>query len=138
MAANLGIDPSTVCFIIVKAREFDVKEDVVQDDPASNSSDDNFVKVLEDRGDDPTEQEITSFINDMNVDEQARLVALTWVGRGDYGVTEWAEAVQMAHSRHTGSTARYLLGIPLLGDYLEEGLSQFGYSCVGDELLEPR
>jgi hypothetical protein len=28
---------------------------------------------------------------------------------------------------------RYLIGIPLLGDYLEDGLNEFGLSCTDFE-----
>ena len=38
---------------------------------------------------------------------------------------------EAARSDHT---AEYLLGIPLLGDYLEVGLSKLGYSCEEFEL----
>ncbi|MGA9084443.1 MAG: DUF3775 domain-containing protein [Pseudolabrys sp.] len=31
-------------------------------------------------------------------------------------------------------TATYLLGMPLLGDFLEEGLSLLGYSCEEFEI----
>jgi len=74
-------------------------------------------------------EEIVSFIDDLNVDEQVQLVALAWLGRGDYSLKEWNAAVAAARERQTGSTARYLLGIPILADLLEEGLSQHGQSC---------
>jgi hypothetical protein len=34
---------------------------------------------------------------------------------------------------HNGRTARYLLGMPLLPDYLEEALAQFNLSCADFE-----
>ena len=130
----LDIDPSKVCFIIVKAREFDAKEEVVEPDPGSNPADDGARGVLEDYPDDPVAEEIERLIASLNEDEQANLVALTWLGRGDYTAAEWSEALTSARERHTGSTARYLMGIPLLGDYLEEGLSLLDYSCQDVEL----
>ncbi len=130
----LNIDTNKVCFVIVKAREFDVKEDVVEADPGSNPTDDAGRGVLADYPDDPVHEELTSFIDDLNVDEQAQMVALAWLGRGDYSLAEWDAAVAAALDRQTGSTARYLLGIPILADLLEEGLSQHDQSCEDFEM----
>lgn len=65
----------------------------------------------------------------MDDDEKAELIALTWTGRGDYSAREWRVAVAEARSRREVETSVYLLGIPLLGDYLEDGLAEFGMSC---------
>jgi hypothetical protein len=131
----IGIELDKVCFIILKARQLDVKEgDEFQDDPAaSNMSDDNFAEVLTNDVDDATEEELRSIISDLNVDERARLIALTWVGRGDFDRGEWAEAVRTARQEATTPAADYLLGIPNLGDLLAEGLAAFDLSCVGEE-----
>ena len=61
-------------------------------------------------------------------------VALTWVGRGDFAAEEWDDALTAARDRRTGPTADYLLGVPLLGDLLEEGFTALGYSCEDYEL----
>jgi hypothetical protein len=125
---ELTVSPETVCFLIVKAREFDVKDQVTEPDPGSNPADDHDVQVLEDHPDDPAEEEIRSMIASLSVDEQTELVALAWLGRGDYDAKDWAAAVAEAADR-TGKTADYLLGLPLLGDYLQEGLSMVGRTC---------
>jgi len=39
-----------------------------------------------------------------------------------------------AAAAHNNRTAEYLIGIPLLGDFLEEGLSMLGYSCEEFEI----
>ena len=126
---ELTISPEKVCFIVVKAREFDVKDAVTDPDPGSNPSDDGDVAVLEDRADDPVQQELTSFINALSDDEQIDLVALTWLGRDDYEASDWASVRDEAARAHNRRTASYLLGIPLLADFLEEGLSMLGHSC---------
>lgn len=126
---ELQISPEKVCFVIVKAREFDVKDVVTEPDPGSNASDDMMASVLEDHGDDPVLQELTSFIDSMSEDEQVDLVALAWLGRGDYSAADWPEVRKEASEAHNQNTARYLLGMPTLGDFLEEGLSLLGYSC---------
>lgn len=132
--ANLTISPEKVCFIIIKAREFDVKEDIEESDPASNPADDKDVEVLEDYGDDPVVEELTSFIDALTVDEQIDLVALMWLGREDYTADDWASVREEAARAHNDRTAEYLLGEPLLSDFLEEGLSMLGYSCEDYEL----
>jgi hypothetical protein len=131
---NLAISPEKVCFIIIKAREFDAKEEVVEPDPGSNPSDDKDVEILEDYGDDPVVEELTSLINSLSVDEQTDLVALMWLGRDDYTAADWPAVREEATRAHNERTADYLLGTPLLGDFLEEGLSMLGFSCEDYEL----
>ncbi len=128
----LAISPEKVCFVIVKAREFDVKDVVTEPDTGSNPSDDKMISVLEDHGDDPVVEELTSFISSMSEDEQIDLVALAWLGRDDNTIDDWQalrKEAARAHSTRTTHTADYLLGTPLVSDYLEEGLSLFGLSC---------
>jgi len=84
--------------------------------------------ILESGGNDPTRAELAGFINALNDDEQAHLVALVWIGRGTFEPEELDEAVETAKAERVTATSRYLLGIPLLADYLEEGLERLGYS----------
>jgi hypothetical protein len=130
----LIISPEKVCYIIVKARAFDVKVEIDDPDSGSNPADDKDVDVLEDLPDDPTLEELTGAIEALNDDESLDLVALNWVGRGDYTAEEWAAARSQAREIPMRDRARYLLGTPLLGDYLEEGLSRFGHSCAEFEM----
>jgi hypothetical protein len=130
----LTISSEKVCFIIIKAREFDVKDAVTDPDPASNPSDDKDAAVLEDHRDDPVVEELTSLIDSLSVDEQVDLVALAWLGRDDYTADDWPAVREEAASAHNRRTASYLLGMPLLGDFLEEGLSMLGYSCEEFEI----
>jgi hypothetical protein len=69
----------------------------------------------------------------LNEDEQASLVALAWIGRGSFGPEELEEALSTARTEHTNRTEDYLLGMPLLPDYLEEGLDRLGYSVEDAE-----
>jgi hypothetical protein len=128
---NLATDK--VAFIILKAREYDVKEGDSDPDSGSNATDDDDTDVLEDGHDDPVRHELISYINGLNVDEQIELVALAWVGRGTYDFDEWYDALETAKTEHNKRTAQYLLGLPLLGDYLEDGLAEFGEGIVDDE-----
>ena len=107
---------------------------MVEPDPGSNPSDDKGVEILEDYGDDPVLEELTSFINALSEDEQIDLVAMAWLGRNDYTAAEWPTVRDEAASAHNNRTADYLLGVPNLGDILEEGLSMLGYSCEDYEM----
>jgi hypothetical protein len=134
---TLSISPEKVCFVIIKAREFDVKDAVTEPDSGSNPSDDKMISVLEDHGDDPVVEELTSFISSLSEDEQIDLVALAWLGRDDNTIEDWPALRQeaaRAHSARTTHTANYLLGMPLVSDYLEEALSLFGHSCEDFEI----
>jgi hypothetical protein len=129
-ALNLPLDK--VSFIIVKAREYDVKESDVDPDSGSNAIDDGQTDVLLDKADDPVREELIGAIRGLNDDERIRLVALAWLGRGTFGLDEWKEAIATARSEHSRRAAEYLLGLPLLGDYLEDGLAMFDEGIVDD------
>jgi hypothetical protein len=80
-AAALTISPEKVCFIIIKAREFDAKEEANEPDPGSNPSDDKEAAVLEDREDDPVVEELNSLINSLSEDEQIPCASdVRWAG----------------------------------------------------------
>lgn len=131
---ELSISSEKVCFLIVKAREFDVQDVDTELEDGANASDDRMIDVLEESSDNPVEQEIRVFIAEMGEEEKADLIGLLRLGRGDGTMEEW-EAMRAEEMReHAGNVAAYLLGEPMLGDYLEEGLSQFGMSCAEFEI----
>lgn len=136
---NLSIPLDTLTYIIEKAREFDVEVAPVIPDDGSNPIDEEVgdIKILEDTPDNPTAEELEAALDALNDDQRDEIVALTWVGRGDYVKDEWDEALGAAHERHNGDEARYLMGTPLLADYLEEGASQLGYSREDLETGQP-
>jgi len=123
---ELTISPEKVAFLIEKAREFDVKEMDSDPDSGSNGADDEMIDVLEDNGRDSVQQELTGFIAALTEDEQIDLVALMRLGRGDGTLDEWKELRREAAEGRNGRTASYLLGEPMLGDLLAEGLDAFG------------
>lgn len=124
------INPEKVCYIVIKAREFDEKVDPGDDDPGSNPGDDKSVEILEDRPDDPTLEELMGAIDTLNEDEGLELIALAWIGRGDFEPEEWDEALEAAREVPEKRIADYLIQMPLLGDYLEEGLAKFDLNCI--------
>ena len=125
---ELSLGPDSAFPILLKAREYDAK--VEQTDPyeGSNASDDNNVDVLESGPHDHTRAELVQAIHDLNDDEQLDLIALIWVGRGDFSIGEWTEARESARDIGRARTPRYVAEIPLVSDYLEDALSQFGLS----------
>lgn len=120
----LSIPLPTLGWIILKAREFDGKDVDTGDSEDLDSG--NPLGVLEDRDDDPTEGELTSWIDDLTDSQKSELVALFWLGRGDAEADTFPDLVEEARGHQGAGTARYLLGSPLLGDYLEEGLERLG------------
>ena len=124
----LEIAPEKVAHIIVKAREYDSKVGTWDDSAEAGDSQEEPGSILEDFANDPTRAELVAFINGLNEDEQVNLVALTWIGRGTFDAEDLDEAVETARNERVNATSRYLLGIPLLADYLEEGLDKLGIS----------
>jgi|TARA_B100000315_G_C14550211_1_gene575380 hypothetical protein len=124
----LEIDVDKIAFIITKSREFEAQEGGSEEDFSGNIDDEDFHETLAEDSDDATLDELKSWIQAINEDDQCQIVALTWVGRGDFTKDDWDEALKIAYHEHNDRTAEYLLGMPLLPDYLEDGLSQFGLS----------
>jgi hypothetical protein len=133
---ELAISAEKIRFLIEKTREFDVKEANTDPDSGSDGADDKMIDVLEDNGEDPVVREITGFISAMTEDEQIDLVALMRLGRGDGSIDDWADLRREAADGRNGRTARYLLGEPLVSDYLAEGLDAFGLTW-SDERTTP-
>lgn len=125
---ELEIAPEKVAHVIIKAREYDVKVGSWSTTSRDADGSEDPEAILESGGNDPTRAELAGFINALNDDEQAHLVALVWIGRGTFEPEELDEAVETAKAERVTATSRYLLGIPLLADYLEEGLERLGYS----------
>jgi hypothetical protein len=102
----------------------------VEPDAATGSDgpDDDEREVLLDTPDNPTEQELRDAIEGLGVPERQELLALMWLGRGDYDADSWPEALREAVETTIANVTDYLVGTPLLGDYLEEGASVLGLS----------
>ena len=131
---ELLIGPDTVRLFILKAKALSaaVNEDYADgaehEIELDRDAHDNHHHggLAEESSENLTEEEFRELINDLNVDEAAELIALAWVGRGDYDASEWTEALTAARERANKRTAKYLLGMPLLADWLEEGLEAVG------------
>lgn len=126
---QLEVNPDTVRSIVNRMRRFQAKEAVTFPDPG----DDWSRQILADYADDPVVTELRSAIEDLEPDQQVELVALTWLGRGDFGADEWEAARAQARESWNERTADYLIGTPLVADFLEEGLDQLGFGDEGYE-----
>ncbi len=129
----MDIPLDKVCDLIIRAKAIDVKDVGTDPDSGSNPTDDGNLDSLVASPDDATEEEMRDVIAGLNDDERADLIALVYIGRGDLEPEEWGDAVRLAKEREDAksiSAADWLLGIPNLGDLLDEGLALMGRSCV--------
>ncbi len=124
----LTTSPEKICYIIVKAREYDAKSDPVETDQGLGPADEEDRELLGAYWDDTTYQELAGAIESLNEDKLIELLALDWFGRSDEDKGSWGEFFEQARQNYNERTVGYLLGTPLLSDYLEEGLSRLGYS----------
>ena len=125
---ELTISLEKLGFIILKAREFDVKVEPVEADPDASATDDEARDVLEDYADDPAYEELVDALENLNEDELAEVVALTWLGRGDSEPADWDEALADATDARDPRAVANLVGTPNLADEIEEGLAHLGLS----------
>lgn len=128
-AATLQVNPDDVCQLIQLARDFHAQDSVVFEDEPESLTDDLIFDALERHGEDPIVAEFQNIIADLDREQQVQVVTLLWVGRGDYDLSEWQEALSDAGDQWTNYTADYLLAHPLLADYLGDGLEMLGYHC---------
>lgn len=130
---QLTLNPEFLQSLIFKLRALMAQEDEVSPDSGSNPSDDERSATLQDTPDNLIGLEIAGQIEDLEPDQQAELVALMWIGRGDLEPEEWAEALELAADRDGGATATYLMTHPHVADYLDEGLDRL---LGGSDLME--
>lgn len=126
-----AIDAEKVFFVITKLREFQAKEPDIpstysESEDGSNPADGQMREVLEDNPDDSVLRELRGFLRALNVDELATLIALVYIGRGDFGPDEWDTAFAEAKQRDQRSAIRLLMFTPLAGDHLEDTMGVYG------------
>jgi hypothetical protein len=123
---DLGVSLETVATVVDLARSMQGKEETDADQATEDAN--SEAALLQETPDDMTEDALRLFIDELNDDEQAALIALTWIGRGDYGPEDWEEARSLAAERNESEPASYLLQMDMLGDLLAEGVASFGLS----------
>jgi hypothetical protein len=125
--AMIDLNPETVTNIATYAREFQTAASMEAETAPSTMTDDRAFERLTEWHGDSGYLELKNAIDDLEPDQQVTLVALMWVGRGDYSIEEWDGALAFAGEAAGVTTAEYLIATPLLADYLKEGLSLHGY-----------
>jgi len=122
--AEIDLNRETIRFLIERVREFQTRDDIDFDDEPDVDEDDWSGEVAVNVATDPYYQELKTTIEDLEPDQQVTLVAVMWVGRGDFAGSEWGDALSEARRNWNEHTAAYLLGTPMLSDYLAEGVEQ--------------
>jgi len=131
----LEVSTGIVCRIIDRAKEFQAQESVVIPETSGGSEIDSdmAMQILAAHAGDLTFQEAKTEIDDLEPGQQAELVALMWLGRGDFDAETFNDARAQARERWTQHTAEYLLGTPQVAEYLNDGLEQLGFACDPDD-----
>ena len=129
----------TLCRLILRAREMEAQvpaqdpdEDADNvDDLDDDEGEDQALSVLEDELNSGVEEEMRATLDDLADDQLAETLALAWVGRGTYDVSEWEDAFAEATDIDPESAIDELMDMPLLASHLDAGLAAFDYSCDG-------
>ena len=128
----------TLCRLILRARELEAQVPAQDPDEDPDNVDDfddegegQALSVLEDELNSGVEEEMRATLDDLADDQLAETLALAWVGRGTYDVSEWDDAFAEASDVDPESSIDELMDMPLLASHLEAGLAAFDYSCDG-------
>lgn len=121
----LEIALDKVVYVIWRSRQLDETEGTLDDVP----DDDDAAQLFQE----PSEiaagrQDLESFLASLNDNERASLIAIAWIGRGSFAPEELMEAIATAKSEFGANATRYLLQMPLLPEYLSDGLEDLGFS----------
>ncbi len=123
----LNINLDTILWVVNLTREFHAKEEVVFPDSSMEGNDDDWaIQMLADHGSDLTLQELRSGVQGLDRELQAELLALKWLGRGDYAAEEWEDALQEAIDNWSPEIMDRLIATPLISEYLLEALDALG------------
>jgi hypothetical protein len=130
---ELRISVEKVCALIEAARELAGKVPSTAGDRTTTGDDSKLATINEPEGigedEDARRRETVEFIAGLNVEEQTDLLALIWLGRGDYDIAEWDDALEEAEARIAARDPDYMIGDASLPEYLGDGLDAFGRTC---------
>jgi Tfp pilus assembly PilM family ATPase len=124
--ATLSVSSDYLARLVVKTRGLQAREAEVDPDSGSNPTDDNMIDTLQDSFGDLSRQEVQRELQGLDDRQQAELVALMWIGRGDAEPEEWNQTVELARQLKAGPTPRYLLRHPLVAEHWQEGAAKLG------------
>ena len=127
---ELRISSEKVCAFIEAAREVAGKVPSTAGYRTTTGDDSKLVTIEDNPGEDSRRQQMVEFVAGLNVEEQTDLLALIWLGRGDYDIDEWDDALAEAEARIAARDPDYMIGDAALPEYLGDGLEAFGMSCL--------
>lgn len=122
--AALPFDDTRIEELVLRFNAVMAKEGTNISDLGGNATDDQVTAALQETEGDLSRNEITQEIESMNDEQQDALVALFWIGRGDAEPADWEQTKALARQQHEGLVSRYLLGKPMVGEYLTDGLEK--------------
>lgn len=123
---TLSLPTDYLAELIITTRGVQAKEGEVDPDSGSNPVDDKMWDALQDDPKDLTREEVRERLQGLSERQQAELVALMWVGRGDAEPEEWESTIELARELNDGPTPRYLLRHPLVAEHWAEGATRLG------------
>jgi hypothetical protein len=126
---ELRISSEKVCALIEAGRELAGKVPSTAGDRTTTGDDSKLVTLEDYPGYDDRRRETVEFIAGLNVEEQTDLLALIWLGRGDYDIDEWDDAVAEAEARIAARDPDYMIGDAALPEYLGDALNAFDMTC---------
>lgn len=132
----LEINPDYLQMLMLKVRGLMAKEEGEDEASGSDAVDDGNAEILEELPGDLSREEVVEEIQGLSAREQAELVALMWLGRGDAEPAEWEDLVSQAMERAETPTEKYLLDHPHVADHWAEALDQLGLGGRVDEVEE--
>lgn len=138
---DLTIDPEVAYRIAELAQSYQGEglmpiedDDVIDDDPGDDPIPD--VETIADEAENPHEDmlddELEGLIRGLNVDAKHDLLALIWVGRGDFDASDWASARRAAREAEPFNVADYLEELDMGSDYIVTALDALGYPSPGE------
>jgi hypothetical protein len=131
MANEMTIQPGYLRRLVFKMRAVSLGDEDTPRDARDNAVfGTHHITLKEEVGVDPTRAELVAEIDGMDPEHQQELVALMWVGRGDFDATEWRETLTLAAERADTPTSGYLLSHAMAADYIVSGLEELGYDHI--------
>lgn len=133
---DLTIDPDVAFRIAELAQTYQAEglmpveeDDVVDSDPGDDPIPDvdAIVEEAENPREDVLDDELEGLIGGLNIDAKHDLLALIWVGRGDFEASEWSAARKAAREAEPFNLLDYIEELPAGSDYIESALEALGY-----------
>ena len=131
---ELRMDPEKVCAFIETAREVAGKVASTSGDRTTTGDDSKLETIVDEPGQDLYEgderrRQMVEFVAGLNVEGQTDLLALIWLGRGDYDIAEWGDALEEAEARIAARDPDYMIGDASLPEYLGTGSTRSVRTC---------